>query len=49
MELLCIFAALAVLSFRYQKRFEEWLFSKFSKKKGKGKEEESHKETEKAD
>ena len=47
--IIAVFAALAVLSFRYQKRFEEWLFSKFSKKKGKGNEEESHKETEKAD
>lgn len=31
--IIAVFVVLAVLSFKYQKKFEDWLFSKFSKKK----------------
>lgn len=31
--IIAVFAVLAVLSFKYQKKFEDWLFSKFSRKK----------------
>ena len=35
LAIIAVFATLAVLSFKYQKRFENWLFSKFSRKKDK--------------
>lgn len=45
LAIIAVFATLAVLSFKYQKRFEDWLFSKFSRKKGKLKKEEKAQET----
>lgn len=35
--IIAVFVVLAVLSFKYQKKFEDWLFSKFSGKKGRQK------------
>ena len=45
LAIIAVFATLAVLSFKYQKRFEDWLFSKFSRKKDKLKKEEKAQET----
>lgn len=45
LAIIAVFATLAVLSFKYQKRFEDWLFSKFSRKKDKHKKEEKAQET----
>lgn len=44
LAIIAVFATLAVLSFKYQKRFENWLFSKFSRKKDKLKKEEKAQE-----